>query len=98
MTTRQNIISDVIKIYIKNNSKEYKEFLKLQKQRRGRLKDRKLASFKDGKGRHEISLPAGIYNALNEILQDPPFLNDGTGQEMRWFVKKFPQFLIPYEY
>lgn len=98
MTTRQHFITDVVEHYIKNNKEEYEVFIDIIRKRRDKLSDKKLAKTKDKKSRAEASLPEKLYSILDYALDNPRFLEDGTGKEIRWFLKKYPQFKIPNEY
>lgn len=96
MTSRQQFICDIVEMYKKNNRKEYKQYLKEMKDKRKKLKNPETARFLDKEGRHTWKIPENLYNALN-MLDNPRFLNDGTGGEGKWFAKKYPEFLVPYE-
>jgi len=96
MKTRKQVIKDTVKAYIKNNKEDYKAFLGLIKHRRKGLGNKMLATFADKKGRAELSLPEKLWQVLDMSMDDPRFLI--TNEEVRWFGKTFPQFLIPYEF
>ncbi len=96
MTHRQQFILDVTNHYIKNNKDEYKAFIKQTKLKKQKLTDKELATFNDGRGRHAFTLPQGLYMALDCSLDNPRFARED--KEIRWFAKKFPQFMLGYEY
>lgn len=96
MKTRKAFIKDVVKLYRKNHPEDYKEFIKLTKERRKDLKNKMLATFKDKKGRVSISMPEQLWQGLDYTLDNPRFLKEP--EELRWIAKTFPQFMIPYEY
>ena len=94
MTHREQFITDVVNHYIKNNKEEYKLFLSAVKKRKKKKNSK--ADFNQGRGRHLFSLPEGLYNALDCALENPRFARED--KEAKWFSKKFPQFMLPYEY
>lgn len=97
MTTRQRFITDVTEHWIKNHPKEYEQVMALIKEKRGKMWDSNLGKIKGNKGmRPEIKFPQGLYSALDMSLDEPRFLRDP--KELRWFCKRFPQFMVPYEY
>jgi hypothetical protein len=96
MEIRKKYITDVVEAYKRNHKEEMKKFKELMKQRRAKLKDKNLATFTDKKGRVSVSIPEGLWSALDMTIDDPQFL-EAEG-EIKWFAKKFPEFLIPYEY
>ena len=87
----------MVEKYIKDHPDEYKQFLKYIEFRRSNSNDKKFAQLK---GTSEIrlaaSIPDGIMNALTYVLTDEK-LFEPKG-ELKWFLKKFPQFLIPRSY
>lgn len=93
MTSRQEFIRDVVDHYIKNNQEEYKKTLKIIKEKKGALRNKDLATGKDGIVRQVFTFPPGLWSVLDIAIDDPKFLEqDG---EAKWFSKKYPQFLIP---
>ena len=98
---RQRFIEFTVDIYKRIFKKEYiaikKENKKLSKTRADKFAS--LQGFnKSGYGkineiRWALSLPKKVNNVLNYYVQDPPFLS--TSKELRWFMKRFPEFHIP---
>jgi hypothetical protein len=93
MKIRRKFICDVIDKYKKDHPQEYKDFLKYIEFRRSNADDKKFAKIK---GTSEIRLvctmPEGIVNAFEYAFTEEK-LFEPKG-ELKWFVKKFPEFLI----
>jgi hypothetical protein len=100
MTTRRKFICDVVEKYKKDYPKEYEQFLDLMQWKRQQLADKKTAKMVNVKEiRLAASVPEKLLNQLTYVLNgidEPLFLEDKA--EMKWFVKKFPAFLIPNNY
>lgn len=100
MTTRRRFIVDMVEKYKEDYPDEYQDFLKMMEWRRANMKDKK---FGEIEGAEEIrgaaSLPDRLTNLLLHVLNgtDEPFPFEPKG-EMKWFVKKFPEFLLPRSY
>jgi hypothetical protein len=93
MKIRKQFICDVVDKYKKDHAKEYKEFLTYIEFRRSNAQDKKFAKLKGTtEMRLACSIPQGIMNALDFALKEEK-LFEPKG-ELKWFVKKFPQFLI----
>jgi GTPase involved in cell partitioning and DNA repair len=100
MTSRQALIIDFTEKYKKDNKEEYKAICKEVKKRRRKLFDTKSGLVKDKKGRAAASIPQTLFGWLDFALDNPRFIDDspeGT-KELKWFLKKYPEFLIPSEY
>jgi len=67
------------------------------KDKRKKLKNPNSARFTDKDGRHAWKFPETLYGAL-DMLDNPRFLMGDDNSEALWFAKKFPEFLIPYEF
>jgi hypothetical protein len=100
MTTRKKFIIDLVEKYKKDYPKEYEQFLDLMQWKRQQLADKKSAKIVNVKEmRLAASVPEKLLNQLTYVLNgidEPRFLEDK--KEMKWFVEKFPQFLIPNNY
>jgi len=100
MTTnkhRREFICDVVEKYKKDYPEDYKKFLDIIEYKRSELKDKKLAKVKgNDEMRLVASIPQGILNVLNYALEDEKIFEPKG--ELKWFIKKFPQFLIPRSY
>jgi len=100
MKVRKRFITDVVENYKKNHKKEYKAFLEIMKVRKAGLEDRNYAELNGATEiRNAMSMPEGIAVALETVLTgtDEPAFGEPKG-ELKWFTKKFPEFLIPNKY
>lgn len=100
MTNRQRFIIDMVEKYKKDYKSEYSSFLELMEQRRAEMKDRKHAKVQGtSEMRNAVSVPDKLMNVLNYVLNgvDESKFLDPKG-EMKWFVKKYPDFLLPSSY
>ena len=97
MTTRRKFICDVIEKYKKDYAKEYSAFLDVMDYRRAALDNHRNASIKgQTEMRVALSLPEKVMNSIILVLDgvnEVKFLEEKG--EMKWFTKKFPQFLLP---
>jgi hypothetical protein len=93
MTIRKKFIMDVVEKYKKDYPKEYQDHLKYVEFRRSNAEDKQFATLK---GTSEIRvaavIPDGIMNVLEYALKEER-LFEPKG-ELKWFLKKFPEFLI----
>jgi hypothetical protein len=100
MNIRQKFIIDTVERYKKDNKDEYKEFCKMVKGRRKAIADERTAKLDGAKEiRSAASVPEKIFATLIYVLNgvdEPKFLGDT--KEIKWFVKKYPEFLIPSQY
>ena len=79
--------------YKKQFPDEYKTFCKLVKGERRKQVDRGFT--KDKSMLKAIDLPEKLYQRLDYALGNPNFVQGVEGEkELRWFAKKFPEFLI----
>ena len=100
MNVRRQFIADCVATYIKNHPDEYSRFLKQIEMRRNNLDDKRFAQLAGQKEiRVCVSLPDKLLNMFEQGLDgvDEKRFFEVKGEE-KWFVKKFPQFLIPNEY
>lgn len=100
MTNRQKFIIDVVEKYKKDYSKEYASFLSLVEHRRADMADKKHAKVQGtSEMRKAVSIPTKIMNVMTYVMNgvDEPKFLEPKG-EMKWFTKKFPEFLIPNHY
>lgn len=90
----------MVEKYKKDYPEEYKEFLKLMEYRRSQMVDKKLGKLNGvSEMRNAVSIPDRLMNLLAYVLEgveNEKFLEPKG--EMKWFVKKFPEFLIPVSY
>lgn len=99
--SRKEFIEDCVKAYIKNNPEEYRKFLVLIAERRGKLFDPTFGQLRKGNKVNEdtfrmaFSLPPGLMNALDLIKHHSDEKIFEAKGEMSWFGKKFPEFRIP---
>lgn len=100
MTTRRKFIIDVIEKYKSDYPLEFYEFTRLMEQRRSEMKDKKHGGLNGASEiRNALSLPDKLANTLFYVMdgvKEPKFLEPKG--EMKWFVKKFPEFLLPMSY
>jgi len=99
MTSRQELIRDIIEVYIKNHKKDYDATVKLVKEKRKELKNPDLGMMTGGKMRQSFAFPPGLFNTFEQVFgyeEGERFLE--YPGEAKWIAKKYPQFLIPYEY
>lgn len=96
MTIRKKYITDVVELYKKKHKEEYKVFVKATRKKRDKLNDKNTARFAMvDDGRHVASIPEGLFVAL-DVFDYPRFLEEK--EEQKWFLKKYPEFLVPYTY
>jgi len=105
--TRKAFFEDAVRVYIKNNQKEFASFKKIAKQRKDELVSdhAELKKIVNGKMRADedhfrlaISMPEKLFNTLYTILKTDGENSDGlfeSKKEMYWFMRKFPEFTIP---
>lgn len=96
---RRQFITDVVEFYIKNYPEEYKDFLRYIAERRAMLNDKNFGGLKGTtEMRVGVSVPTKCYNSFQYVLkgEEKPF-GEPKG-EMKWFTKKFPQFVLPNTY
>lgn len=98
MTNRRKFIVDMVNKYEKDYACEYAKFLEMIEWKRVQLADKKFGSF-DKEMRSAAMLPDKLYNLLIYVLNgsDEEKLFEPKG-EMKWFIKKFPEYLLPREY
>jgi len=100
MTNRQRFISDMVDKYKKDYKDEYKSFLELIVQRRKEMQDKKHAKIQGASEmRNAVSIPDKLMGVLTYVLngvEEPKFLEPKG--EMKWFIKKHKEFLIPNSY
>jgi len=100
MTIRRQFITDCVESYIKNNVDDYRKFLAQIATRRMHLDDKKFAKLAGEKEmRVCVSIPDKLLNMFGQGLDgvDEKRFFEVKGEE-KWFIKKFPQFLVPNEY
>jgi len=96
---RKQFIKDVVESYIKKYPDEYESFLRQHIYRKAIMKDRNFGRVeKSGELRVGLSMPQRIHDTFAYVLKgdEKPF-GEEKG-EMKWFAKKFPQFLLPNNY
>lgn len=88
---------DMVEKYKKDYPDEYSDFNELMAFRRQNMVDKRLGSVNGASEiRKSVSLPDKLMNLLMYVF-------DGVNEEklfepkgeMKWFVKKFPEFLLP---
>lgn len=85
--------------YKRDNTEDYSKFLDLIDWKRQVIADKSHAKISVGEMRLAVSIPQKLLNQLSLVLngiEEERFL-EAKG-EMKWFTKKFPEFLIPYSY
>lgn len=97
MTIRKQFIIDIVENWKKNYPDEYKNWLNFIEWKRSAMKD-KFGSV-DKEIRKGVSVPNRLYNQIIYVLDgiNEPFFLEQKG-EMKWFIKKFPEFLISETY
>jgi len=86
--------------YKKDYKDEYKSFLELMEQRRKEMKDQKHAKVQGtSEMRNAVSIPDKLMGVITYVLNgvDEPKFLDPKG-EMKWFIKKHKEFLLPHSY
>ena len=90
----------MVEKYKVDYKEEYKSFLELMEQRRAEMKDKKHAKIQGtNEMRNAVSVPDKLMGVITYVLngvEEPKFL-DPKG-EMKWFIKKYKEFLLPYSY
>ncbi|MEA1925850.1 MAG: hypothetical protein U9M90_01210 [Patescibacteria group bacterium] len=97
MDIRRAYIQDVVKKYKRSHPEEYEMFVEQVKKRRAKLADPKYASIDKEKDiRLAVSLPQKVSKMFDYAMNgvDEKRFGEVKG-EMEWFVKKYPEFLIP---
>lgn len=99
MTIRRQFISGTVKRYIENYPEEYNAFLKDLEYRRAIANDKRLGKVSGDKElRVGLSIPRRLIDTFQYILKGDEKQFGNEKGEMKWFAKKFPQFLLPNEY
>jgi len=98
---RKQFIKDVVESYIKKYPDEYESFLRQHIYRKAIMNDKNFGIVKgekSGELRVGLSMPQRIHDTFAYVLkgEEKPF-GEEKG-EMKWFAKKFPQFLLPNNY
>lgn len=90
----------MVEKYKKDYPEEHKAFLDLMKVRRAKLNDKSFGKLKGtSEMRNAVSVPDKLMNIMAYVfngVEEERFL-DPKG-EMKWFIKKFPEFLISNSY
>lgn len=99
MKIRRQFISDTVKRYIEQYPEEYEQFMKQLEYRRAIANDKRLGKVSNEKElRVGLSLPERLMRVFQYVLKEGEKRFGEEKGEMKWFAKKFPQFLLPYEY
>ena len=100
MKTRRKFICDVVENYKEQHKEEYKAFLELMKHRKSDSNDKKFAELNGAKEiRVAMSMPEGIDTVFSVVLTGEKEEKFGEPKgELKWFTKKYPQFLISNKY
>jgi len=100
MTNRQRFVIDMVNKYKTDYPKEYADFLNLIKYRKAKMKDKKTGKLQGtSEMRNACSIPDRLFNLMSYVMNginEEKFLEPKG--EMKWFIKKFPEFLIPTSY
>jgi len=100
MKTRRKFIVDMVAKYKDDYPLEFYEFTKLMEQRRSEMKDKKHGNLQGtSEIRAAVSLPDKLANMMFYVMDgvtEEKFLEPKG--EMKWFIKKFPEFLLPMSY
>jgi hypothetical protein len=90
----------MVEKYKKDYAEEYGKFLDLIEYRRSIAKDKRYANLQGTTEiRNAVSIPDRLFNMFAYVMKgidEPRFLEEKG--EMKWFIKKFPEFLIPKSY
>jgi metal-responsive CopG/Arc/MetJ family transcriptional regulator len=98
---RQHTIRALIEIWIKRYPAEADTFQKQIQQFRAQKKDVFASAGVASDQRIVFKFPETLWNRLNSIVQEPPFLQqsnpmtDTEKEEWAWMIKEFPQFVVP---
>lgn len=96
---RKQFIVDTVEMYMKNYPEEYQEFLEYIASRKIELNDRNFGKLKGtSELRVGISLPRRIYDIFSYVLKGEEKVFGEEKGEMKWFAKKYPQFVVPNKY
>lgn len=100
MKIRRQFITDCVERYKQNYGGEYELFLYQLQKRKDEMKDKRLGMTRDDNEiRLAVSMPERLYGMLSVALDGEHEKNFGDDKgEMEWFVKKFPEFLVPNQY
>ncbi len=88
----------MVEKYQKENKEEYQTFLEALRWRKADLKDKNFGEVTN-EIRAAISLPEKLANMLMYVLNGTNDLQFGEPKgEMKWFIKKYPQYKLPNKY
>jgi uncharacterized membrane-anchored protein YjiN (DUF445 family) len=91
---RQHAIRATVMLFEKKYKAEMRAFNKQMEKARDGLKN-KFAANKEQDQRLFLKLPPSLWNRISMITPDKPFLEDDS--EMEWFMKEFPNYVVPKE-
>lgn len=100
MTIRRKFIIDAVEKYKSDYPLEFYEFTRLIEWKRSEMKDKKHGNLTGtSEIRASVSMPDKLANVMFYVMDgvnEPKFLEPKG--EMKWFIKKFPEFLLPASY
>lgn len=96
MKIREQLIIDLTEKYKRDYNDEYKLICKDVKRKRQKLFDKKSGLVKDRKMRVACRIPQTLFAWIDTTIDNPGFMDDP--KELKWFLKKYPEFKIPNEY
>lgn len=97
---RQHLIRAIIEIYQKKYPAEMKAFGREMDKKRELIANDYAADMKQ-KQRQVFKFPESLWQRLTRLVEDPPLLSESNPMtkeelaEWTWFIKEFPQFVVP---
>lgn len=97
---RQHLIRAIVEIYQKKYPAEMRAFQKIMDKKREIIAN-DYAADKEQQQRLMFKFPESLMRRFELLIKDPPFLsqsNPMTKEEMdewSWFIREFPQFVVP---
>ena len=93
-SSRQHAIRATIMLFEKKYKAEMRTFKKEMEKARD-LSINKFAANKEQDQRLLVKIPPSLWNRVGMITPDKPFLEEDG--ELKWFMKEFPQYVVPKE-
>jgi hypothetical protein len=98
---RQHVIRSIISIFEKKYRVEMREFQKIMDKKRELVANEFASDEGDQQMRDVFKFPESLWQRLTMIIEKPEFLAQSNpmtkeeSDEWAWFIKNFPQYVIP---
>lgn len=99
-TQRQHTVRAAIMMWIKKYPNELEMFERQMRKTR-ETRENEYAADKTQDQRHLFKFPESLWNRITMVVKDPEFLSQSNPivkeeeEEMAWFIREFPQFVVP---